>query len=167
MLYLVGQAKGGVWCSPAPSKTVKTDMKATPLKPNPPLQSSKSKAFCLRNSRIKARFRDTKLPEEKKNFCNFKLQSWLANIASQDAHSLGGFKKALLQNPREMIRGRPFSEMIRIRARKSELQGESRSYRPKVRVTAGQTGRVRTESLRQGPGMGFRCFYRKPPLKPS
>ena len=51
---------------------------------------------------------------------------------------------------------------------------ESQSYRPKVgvtdqkvRVTAGQTPRIRTESPRNGPRMGFRCFYRKPPLKPS
>ena len=35
-----------------------------------------------------------------------------------------------------MIRGRIFSEMIWIQARKSELQAESRSYGPKVRVTA-------------------------------
>ena len=34
-----------------------------------------------------------------------------------------------------MSRGQTFSEMIRIRARKSELQAKSRSYRPKVRVT--------------------------------
>ena len=78
-----------------------------------------------------------------------------------------GFKKALLQNPRKMIRGRIFREMIRIRARKSELQAESRSYRPKVRDTARQTPRIRTESPRKRPRMGFRCFYRKPPLKPS
>ena len=38
-----------------------------------------------------------------------------------------------------MIRGRIFSEMIRIQARKSELQAESRSYGPKVGDTAGQT----------------------------
>ena len=82
-------------------------------------------------------------------------------------HALSGFKKALLQNPREMIRGRIFSEMIRIQARKSELQAESRSYGPKVGDTAGQTPRIRTESLRKGPRMGFRCFYRNPSLKPS
>ena len=81
--------------------------------------------------------------------------------------TLSGFKKALLQNPREMIRGRIFSEMIRIQARKSELRAESRSYGPKVGVTAGQTPRIRTESPRKGPRMGFGCFYRNPPLKPS
>ena len=85
----------------------------------------------------------------------------------QTGFKLSGFKKALLQNPREMIRGRIFSEMIRIQARKSELQAESRSYGPKVRDTAGQTPRIRTESPREGPRMGFRCFYRNPPLKPS
>ena len=73
---------------------------------------------------------------------------------------LSGFKKALLQNPREMIRGRIFSEMIRIEARKSELQAESRSCGPKVGDTARQTPRIRTESPRKGPWMGFRCFYR-------
>ena len=50
----------------------------------------------------------------------------------------------------EMIRVRIFSEMIRIQARKSELQAKSRIYRPKVRVTAGQTPRIRTESPRKG-----------------
>ena len=45
-----------------------------------------------------------------------------------------------------MIQGRIFSEMIRIRAQKSELQAESQSYGPKVGDTAGQTPRIRTES---------------------
>ena len=54
-----------------------------------------------------------------------------------------------------MIRGRVFSEMIRIQARKSELQAESRGYGPKVRVTGGQTLRIRTELPRKGPRMGF------------
>ena len=78
-------------------------------------------------------------------------------------YCLGGFKKALLQNPREMIRGRIFSEVIRIQARKSELQPESRSYRPKVRVTAGQTPKIRTKSPGNGTRIGFWCFCRKPP----
>ena len=56
--------------------------------------------------------------------------------------SLSGFKKALLQNPREIIRGQIFSGMIRIRARKSELQAESRSYRPKVGDTAQNPNRI-------------------------
>ena len=77
------------------------------------------------------------------------------------------FKKALLQNPREMIRGRIFSEMIRIQARKSESQAESRSYGPKVGDTTRQTPRIRTESPRKGPRMGFRCFFWNPLLKPS
>ena len=87
------------------------------------------------------------------------------NSLSRDM--LSGFKKALLQNPREMIRGRIFSEMIRIQARKSELQAESRSYGPKVGDTAGQTPRIRTESPKKGARMGFRCSCRNPPLKPS
>ena len=52
----------------------------------------------------------------------------------------------------------------------SGLCPESQSYRPKVGVadpkvivTAGQTPRIRTESPRKGPQMGFRCFYRNPP----
>ena len=50
---------------------------------------------------------------------------------------------------------------------------ESQSYRPKVRVADQKSEiqpgrpRIRTESPRKGPQMGFRCFYRKPPLKPS
>ena len=46
-------------------------------------------------------------------------------------YDLAGFKKALLQNLQDMFRGQSFSEMMRIRARKSELQAESRSYGPK------------------------------------
>ena len=42
----------------------------------------------------------------------------------------------------------------RIQARESELQAESRRYGPKVRVTAGQTPRIRTESPTKGPRMG-------------
>ena len=51
------------------------------------------------------------------------------------------FKKALLQNLREMIRERICNEMIRVSAQKSELEGKSRSYKPKVRVTVIQPGR--------------------------
>ena len=82
-------------------------------------------------------------------------------------YKLGGFKKALLQNPENMIRGRIFSEMIHIRVRKSELWPESRSYRPKARVTTGQTPRIRTESPKKGTRIRFKCFYRKSPFKPS
>ena len=47
---------------------------------------------------------------------------------------------------------------------------ESQRYRPKVGVTDRKSeiqSRIRTESPRKGPRMGFRCFYRKPTLKPS
>ena len=76
---------------------------------------------------------------------------------------LAGFKKALLQNRRDMIRGRNFSEMIRIQARKSELQAKSRSSRPKVRVTAGQTPRIPTESPRKAPEWGLGASTENPP----
>ena len=59
-----------------------------------------------------------------------------------EGNDLGGFKKSFTAEP---PRGRNFSEMIRIRARKSGFGPESRSYGPKVRVTAGQTARIRTE----------------------
>ena len=81
----------------------------------------------------------------------------------QNGFKLGGFKKALLQNPREMIRGRIFSEMIRISARKSELQAKSRSYRPKVRVTARQTPQIRAESPGKGARIGLWCSAENPP----
>ena len=69
-----------------------------------------------------------------------------------------------LQKPREIIRGRIFSEMIRIQARKSELQAESRSYGPKARVTAGPTPRIRTESPKgKGPGWGLGASAENPP----
>ena len=73
------------------------------------------------------------------------------------------FKKALLQNPWEMIRGWIFSEMIRIQARKSALQAKSRSYGPKVGDTARQTPRIRTESPRKGPEWGLGASTEIPP----
>ena len=80
---------------------------------------------------------------------------------------LSWIQKGFTAEPPRNDSGRIVSEMIRIEARKSELQAKSRSYRPKVTVTARQTPGIRTESPRKGPRMGFRCFYRKPPLKPS
>ena len=41
---------------------------------------------------------------------------------------LGGFEEALLYKPLEIIQGQIFSEMIRVRAQKSELQAKSQSY---------------------------------------
>ena len=76
---------------------------------------------------------------------------------------LSGFKRALLQNHREMIRGQIFSGMIRIRARKPELQAESRSYRPKVRDTAQNPNRIAQERAQNG----VQVLLQKPPLKPS
>ena len=99
--------------------------------------------------------------------CHCQSEPLPSAVSKTWVYTLSGFKKALLQNPREMIRGRIFSEMIRIQARKSELQAKSRSYGPKVGDTAGQTPRFRAESSRKEPRMGFRCFCRKPPLKPS
>ena len=67
-----------------------------------------------------------------------------------------------------MLQWRIFSKIIRIRARKSELQAKSPSYGPKVRVTAGQTLRIRSESPRKGRRRGFRQVLRqKRPLNPS
>ena len=58
-----------------------------------------------------------------------------------------------------MIRGRIFSEMIRIQARKSELQAKlwppkSKLHPPKSELHR-QTPKIRTESLRKGPRMGL------------
>ena len=78
-------------------------------------------------------------------------------------HILGGFKKALLQNPREMIGGRIFSKLIRIRARKSELRPESRSYRPKVRVTAGETPESEPNRPEKAPELGLGASTENPP----
>ena len=86
----------------------------------------------------------------------------------ENAYStLSGFKKALLQDPPEMIRGPLFSEMIRIQAQKSELQAESRSYGPKSQSYSRAEPQNPNRITRKGPRMGFRCFCRKPPLKPS
>ena len=73
--------------------------------------------------------------------------SFLKNGRSQS-------KQALPQNQGEMIRGRIFSEIIRIRAQKSELQAESRSW-PKVGDTTRETPRIRTESPRKWPEWGL------------
>ena len=54
------------------------------------------------------------------------------NPANLFVFVLCGFEKALLQNARDMIRGRIFSEMIRVSAQKSELQAKSRSHRPEL-----------------------------------
>ena len=80
------------------------------------------------------------------------LQNWLS-----------GFKKALLQNPQEMIRGRTFSDSapkVRVTGQKSELRTKSRRY-------SRADPQNPTESPRKGPRIGFGRFYRKPPLKPS
>ena len=76
-------------------------------------------------------------------------------------------QKGFTAEPPKNDSGPIFSEMIRISARKSELQAKSRSYRPKVRVTAGQTPKIRTESPGKGTRIGFWRFCRGPPLKPS
>ena len=73
---------------------------------------------------------------------------------------LSGFKKALLQNPREMIRVQIFSGMIRIRARKSELQAESRSYGPKVGDTAQNPNRI---AQKRAPNGGLGASTENPP----
>ena len=86
----------------------------------------------------------------------------------KEAISFMWIQEGITAEPREMIRGRILSEMIRIQARKSELQTESRSYGPEVRVTAGQTPRIRAESPTKGPEWGFGASTENPPpLKPS
>ena len=75
---------------------------------------------------------------------------------------LDGFKRGFTAERLRYV----FSEMIRVSARRSELQAKSRSYR-RVRVTAGQTPRIRIEPPRKRTRIGFWCFYSKPPLKPS
>ena len=63
-----------------------------------------------------------------------------------------------------MSRGRLFSEMIRIQARKSELQAKVGVTDQKVRVTAGQTPRIRADLLRKGaPEWGLDASTEYPP----
>ena len=85
----------------------------------------------------------------------------------KDAKTLksSGFKKALLQNPREMIRGQIFSGMIRIQARKSEIQAGSRSYRPetKSRRYSPESEPNRPE---KGPEWGLGASAENPPSSP-
>ena len=77
-------------------------------------------------------------------------------------YEMCGFKKALLQNPQRKIRGRIFRAMVRIRARKSELQAESRSYRPKVRVNPQNPNRI----AQKRPRMGLGASTETPPQSP-
>ena len=63
----------------------------------------------------------------------------------------------------KMIRGQIFGEMIRIQARKSELQAKSRSYGPKVRATAGQTPESEPNHPEKGPEWGLGASTEKPP----
>ena len=60
--------------------------------------------------------------------------------------------------PPRMVRGRIFSEIIRIQAQKSELQAKSLSCGPKLRITAGADP--------QNPNR-ITQLYTKHPLKPS
>ena len=74
---------------------------------------------------------------------------------------MGGFKKALLQNPRDMIRGRIFSEMIRVSAQNPE---------PKVGVTdqkselqPGRPPESEPNRPEKGPESGFGASTENPP----
>ena len=62
-----------------------------------------------------------------------------------------------------MIRGRTFSDMIRVRARKSELRPESQSYGPKVRVTAGQTPESEPNRPENKKKLGLGASTENPP----
>ena len=67
-----------------------------------------------------------------------------------------------------MIPRRIFSETIRIRARKSELRAESRSYGPqKSELQPGQTPKIWTESPRKSKKApnGVEVLLQKTPLK--
>ena len=66
-----------------------------------------------------------------------------------------------------MIRGRIFSEMIRIRARKSELQPESRSYGPKVRVYSRADPQNPNRIARKRHPNRVLVLLQKTPFKPS
>ena len=63
---------------------------------------------------------------------------------------LGEPKNPLLRNSCEIIQEPILSEMIRAWAQKSVLLARSRSCRPKVRVTTGQSPTIPTESPRKG-----------------
>ena len=76
-------------------------------------------------------------------------------------HVLGGFKKALLQNPREMVRGRIFSEPIRVSAQKSELQAKSWSY------SRADPQNLEPNHPEKAPEWGLGASTQKPPLQPS
>ena len=81
-------------------------------------------------------------------------------------HASGGFSKALLQNPREMFRGRIVSEMIRIQARKSELQAKSRSYGPPKSQSYGRADPQEGSELNrpeQRPEWGLGASAENPP----
>ena len=76
-------------------------------------------------------------------------------------------RRLYCRTPEKWFGGEFSGKWIGFRPKKSELQAKGRNYKPKVRVTTGETPRIRNESPRKGARMAFRCFCRKPPLKPS
>ena len=78
---------------------------------------------------------------------------------------LSGFKKALLQNPREMIRGRIFREMIRVSARKSELQPRKSDLQAKSRSYNGADPQNPNRISQEGNPNRVWVLLQKTPLK--
>ena len=99
---------------------------------------------------------DVSAPNPRRSFTILGRRAlWLCKLITtvDNIARLAGFK----------FQGRTFSKMIRIQARKSELQAESRSYVPKVRVTAGQTRGIRTNRPEKGPEWGLGVSTETPP----
>ena len=63
-----------------------------------------------------------------------------------------------------MIRGRIFSEMIQIQARKSELQAESRSYGPKSEIQRADPQNPKRIAQKRAPH-GVQVLLQKPALR--
>ena len=62
-----------------------------------------------------------------------------------------------------MIRGKFLSEMIRVLVQKSELQAESRSYRPKSELQPGRPPKSEPNRPEKGPESGLRASTENPP----
>ena len=97
--------------------------------------------------------------------CQIGFSSHLSNEQNKHIY-FSWIQKGFTVEPREMIQGHIFSEMIRIQTRQSELQAKIGVTDQKSGL---QLGRPQNPNriAQKGPQMELRRFRRKPPLKPS
>ena len=170
--FRVAQEPNWNW-KPEPSEPFFPKPKAEPEPPEPFSRNrnrNRSRPFLLKWSTenpFLQRNRRNRKPEPLEPFHPQTVTEPNRTGASLGHFNLCGFKKALLQNPREMIRGRNFSEMsrvsapkVRVNGQKSELQTKSRSY------SRGDPQNPNRITQKRDPN-GVQVLLQKPALKPS